>query len=89
MGFSDQEFTVFGASPDVISLGDSESSFNYEKRVEASLKECLQEYLEDDNMMNRLPTVIKTTLQEEYKANIDSANKIKAVYSVLFKGEEI
>lgn len=61
----------------------------YEKQAEDRLKNCLYEYLDDDNMINRLPSIIKGTIIAAYNEHVDRAAQINFVYKVLFPEDRI
>ena len=66
-----------------------EDSQWFEKRAEDMLKEALYTYLDDDKIINRLPSVIKGTILAAHKYHADRAAQINFVYKVLFPEDRI
>ena len=65
------------------------SNLAYEKQAEDRLKESLYEYLDDDQMINRLPSVIKGTIIAARQYHQDRADQINHVYRVLFPEDRL
>lgn len=61
----------------------------YEKRAAENLKESINEFLDDDRLINQLVGVLKEAIGEAYKYHEDRADQIKRVHSMIFKEEEI
>ena len=61
----------------------------YEKIAAKGLKESLNEFLDDDRLINQLAGVLKETIGEAYTYHADRADQIKLVHSMIFKGEEL
>jgi len=61
----------------------------YEKAAAERLKESLNEFLDDDRLINQLAGVIKEAIGEAYTYHADRADQIKLVHSMIFKGEEL
>jgi len=62
---------------------------SFEKLAEDHLKEALYTYLDDDQIINRLPSVIKGTILAAHKYHADRAAQINFVYKVLFPEDRI
>lgn len=61
----------------------------FERRAESMLKDALYTYLDDDKLINYLPSMIKGTILAAHKYHTDRAAQINFVYKVLFPEDRI
>lgn len=61
----------------------------YEKKAAERLNESINEFLDDDRLINQLAGVLKEAIGEVYAYHKDRADQIKRVHSMIFKEEEI
>ena len=61
----------------------------YELRAQENLKESINEFLDDDRLIDQMVGILKEAFVQAYTYHADRADQIKRAHSMIFKEEEI
>lgn len=61
----------------------------YELRAQENLKESINEFLDDDRLINQMVGILKEAFVQAYTHHADRADQIKRAHSMIFKDEEL